>query len=419
MKILVVGSGGREHAIIHKISKSKKVEKIYCAPGNDGIGQIAELVPIPVMEFDSLIKFAKEKEIDLVVASMDDTLVAGIVDKFEENGIRIFGPNKACAIIEGSKAFSKELMKKYNIPTAKYETFTEYEKALEYIKSSKTPIVIKADGLAFGKGVIICESLEDAQNAIKEIMVDKKFGDSGNSIVIEEFMTGPEVSVLCFCDGKDIVPMVSAQDHKRAFDGDKGLNTGGMGTISPTRFYTEEISETCMQKIYKPTMDALIKEGRPFKGVIFFGLMITEDGPKVIEYNARFGDPETQVVLPRLKTDLVEIMEACVDGKLADIKIEWEDNATVCVILASGGYPSSFNKGYEITGLENFKSDENVYIYHAGTKLENGKYVTNGGRVLGVMAKGENMEAAKKLAYESVSKINFENMHFRKDIGNK
>ncbi|MDE6357199.1 MAG: phosphoribosylamine--glycine ligase [Eubacteriales bacterium] len=419
MKILVVGSGGREHAIIHKISKSKKVEKIYCAPGNDGIGQIAELVPIPVMEFDSLIKFAKEKEIDLVVASMDDTLVAGIVDKFEENGIRIFGPNKACAIIEGSKAFSKELMKKYNIPTAKYETFTEYEKALEYIKSSKMPIVIKADGLAFGKGVIICENLEDAQNAIKEIMVDKKFGDSGNSIVIEEFMTGPEVSVLCFCDGKDIVPMVSAQDHKRAFDGDKGLNTGGMGTISPTRFYTEEISEICMQKIYKPTMEALIKEGRPFKGVIFFGLMITEDGPKVIEYNARFGDPETQVVLPRLKTDLVEIMEACIDGRLSEINIEWEDNATVCVILASGGYPNSFNKGYEITGLENFKSDENIYIYHAGTKLENGKYVTNGGRVLGVMAKGENMETAKKLAYESVSKIKFENMHFRKDIGNK
>lgn len=417
MKVLVIGSGGREHAIVHKISKSDKVDKIYCAPGNDGIAEIAEIVNISSMDFKNLINFVKENNIDLSIASMDDILVAGIVDEFEKHGLKIFGPNKAASIIEGSKAFSKDLMKKYNIPTAKYEIFNLYEDALEYLEILKTPIVIKADGLALGKGVLICNSIEEAKTELKKIMIDEKFGSAGKTVVIEEFMVGKEVSILCFCDGKNIVPMVSAKDHKRVFNGDNGPNTGGMGTISPSRYYTEDISKKCMDKIFKPTMEALIKEGRPFKGILFFGLMLTEDGPKVIEYNARFGDPETQVVLPRLKTDLIDIIISCIDGKLDEIDIEWEDYATACIILASKGYPSDYIKGYEIFGLEEYKKMDNIYIYHAGSKLKDGKYVTNGGRVLGVMSKGDSVDKAIEDAYEALSVITFENSYYRTDIG--
>lgn len=417
MKVLVIGSGGREHAIVHKISKSDKVDKIYCAPGNDGIAEIAEIVNISSMDFKNLINFVKENNIDLSIASMDDILVAGIVDEFEKHGLKIFGPNKAASIIEGSKAFSKDLMKKYNIPTAKYEIFNLYEDALEYLEILKTPIVIKADGLALGKGVLICNSIEEAKNELKKIMIDEKFGSAGKTVVIEEFMVGKEVSILCFCDGKNIVPMVSAKDHKRVFNGDNGPNTGGMGTISPSRYYTEDISKKCMDKIFKPTMEALIKEGRPFKGILFFGLMLTEDGPKVIEYNARFGDPETQVVLPRLKTDLIDIIISCIDGKLDEIDIEWEDYATACIILASKGYPGDYIKGYEIFGLEEYKNMDNIYIYHAGSKLKDGKYVTNGGRVLGVMSKGDSVDKAIEDAYEALSVITFENSYYRTDIG--
>lgn len=419
MKVLVVGSGGREHAICWKLLQSPKVDKIYCAPGNAGIGEIAELVPIGAMEFDKLAEFAKANDIGLTVVGMDDPLVGGIVDKFEEEGLRVFGPRANAAIIEGSKAFSKELMKKYNIPTAAYETFDNYEAALEYVKKGDFPVVLKADGLALGKGVLICNNLEEAEAGLNTIMVDKKFGDSGNKVVIEEFLTGQEMSVLSFCDGKTIVPMVSAQDHKRALDGDKGLNTGGMGTFSPSRYYTPELAEECMETIYKPTVEALNREGRTFKGIIFFGLMLTPKGMRVIEYNARFGDPETQVVLPRLKTDLLEIFEACVDGTLDKINVEWEDNGTACVVLASGGYPESYQKGYEITGLEDAKKAPNILVFHAGTALKDGKFVTNGGRVLGITGIGKDLDEAIKIAYEGVKLVDFKDKHYRKDIGIK
>ena len=388
MKVLIVGSGGREHAIATSVAKSSKVDKIYCAPGNAGIGQIAECVNIGAMEFDKLVDFAKENEIDLTVVGMDDPLVGGIVDKFEEAGLRVFGPRKNAAILEGSKAFSKDLMKKYNIPTAGYENFTSPEAAMEYLETSKYPIVLKADGLALGKGVLICQTKEEAMDGVKELMLDKKFGNAGNTIVIEEFMTGREVSVLSYVDGKTIKIMTSAQDHKRAKDGDKGLNTGGMGTFSPSPFYTPEVDEFCKKYIYQATVDAMASEGREFKGIIFFGLMLTEDGPKVLEYNARFGDPEAQVVLPRMKNDIVDVFEACIDGTLDKIQLEFEDNAAVCVVLASDGYPVSYEKGFEIKGLENFENKEGYYVFHAGTKLSDGKIVTNGGRVLGVTAKG-------------------------------
>lgn len=419
MKVLVVGSGGREHAICWKLLQSKKVDKIYCAPGNAGIGEIAELVPIGAMEFDKLAEFAKTNDIGLTVIGMDDPLVGGIVDKFEAEGLRVFGPRANAAIIEGSKAFSKELMKKYNIPTAAYETFDDYDKALEYVKKGDFPVVLKADGLALGKGVLICNNIEEAEAGLNTIMVDKKFGDSGNKVVIEEFLTGQEMSVLSFCDGKTIVPMVSAQDHKRALDGDKGLNTGGMGTFSPSRYYTQEIADECMETIFKPTVEALNKEGRTFKGIIFFGLMLTPKGMRVIEYNARFGDPETQVVLPRLKSDLLEIFEACVDGTLESVNVEWEDNGTACVVLASGGYPESYQKGYEITGLEEAKKAPDILVFHAGTALKEGKFVTNGGRVLGITGIGKNLDEAIKIAYDGVKLVDFKDKHYRKDIGVK
>lgn len=419
MKVLVVGSGGREHAICWKLLQSPKVEKLYCAPGNAGIGEVAELVPIGAMEFDKLIDFAKSEGIDFTVVGMDDPLVGGIVDRFEEEGLKVFGPKANAAIIEGSKAFSKELMKKYNIPTAAYETFDDYEKALEYVKKGDFPVVLKADGLALGKGVLICNTLDEAVEGLNTIMVDKKFGESGNKVVIEEFLTGQEMSVLSFCDGKTIVPMVSAQDHKRALDGDKGLNTGGMGTFSPSRVYTPELADECMETVFKPTVEALNKEGRTFKGIIFFGLMLTPKGMKVIEYNARFGDPETQVVLPRLKSDLMEIFEACAEGTLDKVNVEWEDNGTACVVLASGGYPESYTKGYEITGLEEAKKAENIVVFHAGTALKDGKFVTNGGRVLGVTGIGKNLDEAIKIAYEGVKLVDFKDKHFRRDIGVK
>ena len=419
MKVLIVGSGGREHAIAWKVAQSKKVDKIYCAPGNAGISEVAECVPIGAMEFDKLVAFAKEKEIDLTVIGMDDPLVGGIVDVFEKEGLRVFGPRKNAAILEGSKAFSKDLMKKYNIPTAAYETFTDPEKALEYLETAKMPIVLKADGLALGKGVLICQTLEEAKEGVKTLMMDKKFGSAGDEIVIEEFMTGREVSVLSFVDGNIVKIMSSAQDHKRAKDGDQGLNTGGMGNFSPSPFYTKEVDEFCKKYIYQATVDAMKAEGRPFKGVIFFGLMLTPDGPKVLEYNARFGDPETQVVLPRLKTDLMEIFEACVDGTLDKVDVQWEDNAAACVVMASGGYPVSYKKGYEITGLEDAEAMENITVFHAGTALKDGKFVTNGGRVLGVTGVGNNLDEAIKTAYEGVAKIDFKDKHFRKDIGIK
>lgn len=419
MKVLVVGSGGREHAIVWSLKKNANIEKIYCAPGNAGIGLDAECVPIGAMEFDKLVDFAKKENIDFTIIGMDDPLVGGVVDAFEKEGLRVFGPRKNAAIIEGSKAFSKDLMKKYGIPTAKYESFTDYEQAKKYLDSQEMPIVIKADGLALGKGVLICMTREEAEEGLKEIMLDKKFGSAGNAVVIEEFLQGPEVSVLSFCDGKTVVPMVSAQDHKRALDGDKGLNTGGMGTFSPSVFYTEEMNEECMKTIFQPTVDAMAKEGRPFVGILYFGLMLTKDGMKVIEYNARFGDPETQVVLPRLKTDLLEIMEACVDGKLADMNIEWYDNAAVCVVLASGGYPVEYEKGFEIKGLDEIKKYNNIVVFHAGTAEKDGKLVTNGGRVLGITGIGNNINEAIKTAYEGVEIVDFDKKHFRTDIGRK
>ena len=419
MKVLIVGSGGREHAIAWKVAQSKKVDKIYCAPGNAGISEVAECVPIGAMEFDKLVAFAKEKKIDLTVIGMDDPLVGGIVDVFEKEGLRVFGPRKNAAILEGSKAFSKDLMKKYHIPTAAYETFTDPEKALEYLETAKMPIVLKADGLALGKGVLICQTLEEAKEGVKTLMMDKKFGSAGDEIVIEEFMTGREVSVLSFVDGNIVKIMSSAQDHKRAKDGDQGLNTGGMGNFSPSPFYTKEVDEFCKKYIYQPTVDAMKAEGRPFKGVIFFGLMLTPEGPKVLEYNARFGDPEAQVVLPRLENDIVDVFEACIDGTLDKVDLKFDnDRATVCVILASDGYPVEYKKGFPIEGLEKFKGKDDYYVFHSGTKFnDKGQIVTNGGRVLGVTATGKDLKEARKKAYEATEWVSFENKYMRHDIG--
>lgn len=417
MNVLIVGSGGREHAIAYCVAKSEKVDKIYCTPGNAGIAQLAECAPIGAMEFDKIVAFAKEKEVDLVIVGMDDPLVGGLVDELEAAGIRAFGPKKNAAILEGSKAFSKDLMKKYHIPTAAYENFTDSDKALAYLETAKFPIVLKADGLALGKGVLICQNLEEAKEGVKEIMLDKKFGTAGNEMIIEEFMTGREVSVLSFVDGNTIKTMTSAQDHKRAGDGDTGLNTGGMGTFSPSPFYTKEVEEFCEKYIYQATVDAMKAEGRPFKGVIFFGLMLTEDGPKVLEYNARFGDPEAQVVLPRMKNDIIEVVEACIDGTLDQIDLQFEDNAAVCVVLASEGYPVKYEKGLEITGLEAFEKEEGYYCFHAGTREENGKILTNGGRVLGITAKGKDLKEARANAYAATEWVQFDNKYMRHDIG--
>ena len=417
MKVLIVGSGGREHAIAWSVAKSPKVDKIYCAPGNAGIAEFAECVNIKAMEFDKLVAFAKENAIDLTIIGMDDPLVGGVVDAFEAEGLRVFGPRKNAAIIEGSKAFSKDLMKKYKIPTAAYENFTDPDEAIKYLETAKMPIVLKADGLALGKGVLICNTLEEAKEGVKTLMLDKQFGDAGNEIVIEEFMTGREVSVLAFCDGKTIKCMTSAQDHKRAKDGDQGLNTGGMGTFSPSPFYNDEVEAFCEKYVYQSTIDAMASEGRPFTGILFTGLMITEDGPKVLEYNARFGDPEAQVVLPRMKNDIIDVMEVCIDGKLSDVELEFEDNAAVCVVLASDGYPEKYDKGFEIKGLDTFKDKDGYYVFHAGTKFDGDKIVTNGGRVLGVVAKGENLKAARANAYKATEWIDFANKYKRNDIG--
>ena len=418
MKVLIVGGGGREHAIAWKVAQSPKVEKLYCAPGNAGIAEVAECVNIGVMEFDKLTAFAKDNEIDLTIVAPDDPLAAGAVDAFEAAGLRAFGPRKNAAILEGSKAFSKDLMKKYGIPTAAYETFDSAEAALAYLETADMPIVLKADGLALGKGVLICNTLEEAKEGVKTLMLDKQFGSAGNRIVVEEFMTGREVSVLSFVDGKTIKIMTSAQDHKRAKDGDQGLNTGGMGTFSPSPFYTHEIDQFCKKYIYQLTVDAMRAEGREFKGIIFFGLMLTEKGPKVLEYNARFGDPETQVVLPRMKNDLVEVFEACIDGTLDQIELEFEDNAAVCVVLASDGYPEHYEKGYKITGLEKFKDAEGYYVFHAGSKFDaEGNIVTNGDRVLGVTALGSDLKEARANAYKATEWVEFGNKYMRHDIG--
>ena len=417
MKVLIVGSGGREHAIAFACAKSPKVDKIYCAPGNAGIAQIAECVPIGAMEFDKLVDFAKSNAIDLTVIGMDDPLVGGIVDVFEKEGLRVFGPRKNAAILEGSKAFSKELMRKYNIPTAAYETFTSADDACRYLETADYPIVLKADGLALGKGVIICNTKDEAMAGVKTLMTDKQFGDAGNTIVIEEFMTGREVSVLSFVDGNTIKIMSSAQDHKRAKDGDQGLNTGGMGNFSPSPFYTPEVDKFCKEHIYQATVDAMKAEGRPFKGVIFFGLMLTPKGPKVLEYNARFGDPEAQVVLPRMKNDIIDVFEACIDGTLDKIDLQFEDNACVCVVLASDGYPVAYEKGKLITGFENFDGKDDYFCFHAGTKLSDEGIVTNGGRVLGITALGKDLKEARAKAYEATEWIQFENKYMRHDIG--
>ena len=417
MKVLIVGSGGREHAIAWKVAQNPRVQKIYCAPGNAGIGEIAECVPIGAMEFQNLVDFAISHQIDLTIVGMDDPLVGGLVDLFEDNGLRVFGPRKNAAILEGSKAFSKDLMKKYNIPTAAYETFDDAEKALAYLENAQYPIVLKADGLALGKGVLICENAEQARDGVREIMQDKKFGDAGKQMVVEEFLVGREVSVLSFVDGKTIRTMASAQDHKRAKDGDEGLNTGGMGNFSPTPFYTKEVEAFCEEKIFQPTVDAMAAEGRPFKGVIFFGLILTADGPKVLEYNARFGDPEAQVVLPRMKNDLVEVVEACIDGRLDTIELEFLPDSCVCVVLASDGYPLEYEKGFPIHGLEAFRGAEREFVFHAGTaKNGAGEIVTNGGRVLGVTALGADLADARDKAYAAVEKIDFANKYYRHDI---
>lgn len=418
MKVLIIGGGGREHAIAWKAARSGKVEKLYCAPGNAGIAEIAECVDIGVMEFGRQVAFAKEHGIDLTIVAPDDPLAAGAVDVFEAAGLRAFGPKKNAAILEGSKAFSKDLMKKYGIPTAAYETFDTPEAALAYLETADMPIVLKADGLALGKGVLICQTKEEAKEGVKTLMMDKQFGSAGDRIVVEEFMTGREVSVLSFVDGKTVKIMTSAQDHKRAKDGDCGLNTGGMGTFSPSPFYTEEVDEFCKKHIYQATVDAMRAEGREFKGVIFFGLMLTEKGPKVLEYNARFGDPETQVVLPRMKNDIIDVFNACIDGTLDEVELEFEDNAAVCVVLASDGYPEHYEKGYEITGFENFKGKDGYYVFHAGTKFDSdGRVVTNGGRVLGVTALGTDLKEARRNAYEAAGWIQFGNKYMRNDIG--
>ena len=418
MKVLIVGGGGREHAIAWKVVKSQKVEKLYCAPGNAGIAEVAECVNIGVMEFDKLTAFARENQIDLTIIGPDDPLAAGAVDAFEAAGLRVFGPRKNAAILEASKAFSKDLMKKYGIPTAAYETFSSPEAALAYLETAKMPIVLKADGLALGKGVLICKDLEEAREGVKALMLDKQFGSAGDEIVIEEFMTGREVSVLSFVDGKNIKIMTSAQDHKRAKDGDQGLNTGGMGTFSPSPFYTAEVDAFCKEHIYQKTVDAMRAEGREFKGIIFFGLMLTADGPKVLEYNARFGDPETQVVLPRMKNDIVDLFEACIDGTLDQVDLQFEDNAAVCVVLASDGYPEHYEKGFPIHGLEHFKDADGYYVFHAGSKFDaDGQIVTNGGRVLGVTATGKTLKEARANAYTATEFITFDNKYMRHDIG--
>ena len=419
MKVLIIGGGGREHAIAVSMKKSRRVDKLYCVPGNAGIAEIAECEPsIGVMEFDKIVAYAKEKHVDLVFVAPDDPLVGGLVDVLKEAGFRVFGPDKKAAILEGSKAFSKDLMKKYNIPTAAYETFDDPEKALAYLETAEMPIVLKADGLALGKGVLICNTLEEARAGVKKIMLDKHFGSAGNRMVIEEFMTGREVSVLSFVDGKTIKPMTSAQDHKRAKDGDEGLNTGGMGNFSPSPFYTKEVDEFCKKYIYQATVDAMAKEGREFKGVIFFGLMLTPKGPRVLEYNARFGDPEAQVVLCRMENDIMDVVDACIDGTLDKVDLKFEDNAAVCVVLASDGYPVSYEKGFPITGLENFKGKDDYYCFHAGTKFDaEGRVVTNGGRVLGITAKGKDLKEARKKAYEATEWVSFENKYMRHDIG--
>ncbi len=419
MKVLIVGGGGREHAIAVSFLKSSRVDKLYCVPGNAGIAQIAECEPsIGVMEFDRVVAYAREKAVDLVFVAPDDPLVGGLVDVLEEAGFRVFGPRKNAAILEGSKAFSKDLMKKYGIPTAAYEIFDDPGKALEYLQTAKMPIVLKADGLALGKGVLICNTLEEARAGVREIMLDKHFGSAGNKMVIEEFMTGREVSVLAFVDGKTVRPMTSAQDHKRAKDGDQGLNTGGMGTFSPSPFYTKEVDDFCREKIYQPTVDAMAAEGREFKGVIFFGLMLTPEGPRVLEYNARFGDPETQVVLCRMKNDMADVVDACIDGRLDEVELQFEENAAVCVVLASEGYPVKYEKGYEITGLEAFEGKEDYYCFHAGSRFDDrGRIVTNGGRVLGVTAKGATLKEARARAYEAAEWVSFKNKYMRHDIG--
>lgn len=418
MKVLVIGGGGREHAICWKLSKSPKVDELYCAPGNAGIAEVAKCVDIGVMDFEKMADFAKKEAFDLVVVGPDDPLAGGIVDVLEEKGLRVFGPRKNAAILEGSKAFSKDLMKKYGIPTAAYETFDTPEAALNYLETAPVPIVLKADGLALGKGVLICNTREEAKEGVKTLMLDKQFGHAGDRIVVEQFMTGREVSVLSFVDGKTIKIMTSAQDHKRAKDGDQGLNTGGMGTFSPSPVYTPEVDEFCKKHIYQATVDAMKAEGREFKGIIFFGLMLTADGPKVLEYNARFGDPETQVVLPRMKNDIVDVFEACVDGTLDQIDLQFEDNAAVCVVLASDGYPEHYEKGKKITGLENFKDKDGYYVFHAGSKFDaEGNILTNGGRVLGVTATGKDLKEARANAYKATEWVNFENKYMRHDIG--
>lgn len=418
MKVLIVGGGGREHAIAWKVVQSPKVDKLYCAPGNAGIANVADCVDIGVMDFEAQVAFAKEQQIDLVIVGPDDPLAAGAVDAFEAAGLRVFGPRKNAAILEGSKAFSKDLMKKYHIPTAAYENFDSAEDALAYLETAKMPIVLKADGLALGKGVLICNTLEEAKDGVKSLMMDKQFGSAGNRIVIEEFMVGREVSVLSFVDGNTIKIMTSAQDHKRAKDGDQGLNTGGMGTFSPSPFYTEEVDAFCEKYIYQATVDAMKAEGRAFKGIIFFGLMLTQDGPKVLEYNARFGDPETQVVLPRMKNDIVEVFEACIDGTLDQVELEFEDNAAVCVVLASDGYPEHYEKGFKISGLDAFEDKDGYYVFHAGSKFDaDGDVVTNGGRVLGVTATGKDLKAARANAYAATEWVSFGNKYMRHDIG--
>ena len=417
MKVLIVGGGGREHAIAAAVKKSKRVDKIYCAPGNAGIAEIAECVPIGAMDFDALVRFAKENKIDLTIIGPDDPLVGGIVDSFEAAGLRVFGPRKNAAIIEGSKAFSKDLMKKYSIPTASYETFTYADKALEYIHKKNTyPIVLKASGLALGKGVLICGNREEADEGVRTIMEDKKFGVAGNTMVVEECLVGRELSILSFVDGKTIKIMSSAQDHKRAYDNDEGPNTGGMGNFSPSPFYTKEVDDFCKKYIYQATVDAMAAEGRPFKGVIFFGLMITKDGPKVIEYNARFGDPEAQVVLPRMENDIIDVIDACIDGKLDGMDLKFSDQAAVCVVLASKGYPVSYEKGFPITGLERFNGKNDYFCFHAGTSAPQDQVVTSDGQGLGLAARRVNINEARKKAYEATEWVKFDNKYMRSDI---
>ena len=416
MKVLVVGGGGREHAICWKLAQSPKVTELYCAPGNAGIAQVAACVPVSATDVEGMVRWAKENAMDFVMVAPDDPLALGMVDAMEQAGIPAFGPRKNAAVIEASKAFSKELMKKYHIPTAKYQTFTELEPALAYIEAQGAPIVVKADGLALGKGVVVAQTVDEARQAVREMMEDHKFGDSGSTVVIEECMTGPEVTVLAFADGKTVVPMLSSQDHKRAYDGNQGPNTGGMGAICPTPQYTPELARRCMEEIFRPTIAAMQAEGRPFQGVIYFGLMLTPDGPKVVEYNARFGDPETQVILSMLDTDLMDIMQACVDGTLDQLDIRWKSGAACVVVLASGGYPLSYQKGYPISGLD--RAEEKAVVFHAGTKLDDqGRYLTNGGRVLGVTATADSLDAAIDAAYAAAKEISFTDMHYRTDVG--